>query len=97
MDVYSCRDFEPVLIEQHLAKSLGAYDVQMTDLSFSLEYERAKVRSPARSTPKLSGRDGLRGWSSKRAAGPQRPTAAAEEASAGPAIAERLRPSRLAT
>src|SRR5271165_1543640 len=34
MDVYSCRDFEPALVEQHLAKSFGAYDVQVTDVSF---------------------------------------------------------------
>jgi hypothetical protein len=67
MDVYSCRDFDASLVEQHLAKSLGAYDVQMTDVSFALEYEFAKARTPPRSTPKLSGREGLLGWSSKRA------------------------------
>jgi len=66
MDVYSCRDFDAALVEKHLAKSLGAYDVQVTDVSFALEYQFAKARSP-RSTPKLSGRDGLRGWASKRA------------------------------
>jgi S-adenosylmethionine/arginine decarboxylase-like enzyme len=42
MDVYSCRDFDPALVEQHLAKSLGAYDVQVTDVSFALEYEFAQ-------------------------------------------------------
>lgn len=67
MDVYSCRDFEPVLVEQHLAKSLGAYDVQVTDVSFALEYQFAQARGPSRSAPKPSGRDGLLGWSSKRA------------------------------
>jgi S-adenosylmethionine/arginine decarboxylase-like enzyme len=67
MDVYSCRDFDPALVEQHLAKSLGAYDVQVTDVSFALEYELAQARSPSRSAPKLSGREGLRGWSAKRA------------------------------
>jgi S-adenosylmethionine/arginine decarboxylase-like enzyme len=67
MDVYSCRDFDAALVEQHLAKSLGAYDVQITDVSFALEYEFAKARNPPRSTPKLSGREGLRGWSSGRA------------------------------
>jgi len=67
MDVYSCRDFEPALIEQHLAKSLGAYDVQITDVSFALEYEFASVQTPSRIAPKPTGRDGLRGWSSKRA------------------------------
>jgi S-adenosylmethionine/arginine decarboxylase-like enzyme len=66
MDVYSCRDFEPALIEQHLAKSLGAYDVQITDVSFALEYQFAGAKSAPRSAPKLRGRDGLRGWSSKR-------------------------------
>lgn len=67
MDVYSCRDFDPALVEQHLAKSLGAYDVQMTDVSFALEYELAQARPASRSTPKLSGRDGLLGWPSKHA------------------------------
>ena len=65
MDVYSCRDFDQGHVEQHLAKKLGAYDLQITDLSFALEYEFAKARPAPRSTPKLSGRDGLRGWSSK--------------------------------
>jgi S-adenosylmethionine/arginine decarboxylase-like enzyme len=67
MDVYSCRDFEPALVEQHLAKSLGAYDVQVTDVSFALEYGYEQARGSSRSAPKSSGRDGLRGWSSKRA------------------------------
>jgi S-adenosylmethionine/arginine decarboxylase-like enzyme len=67
MDVYSCRDFEPARVEEHLAKSLGAYDVQLTDVSFALEYEFAKARTPSRSAPKPSGRDALLGWSSKRA------------------------------
>jgi S-adenosylmethionine/arginine decarboxylase-like enzyme len=67
MDVYSCRDFDPALVEQHLAKSLGAYDVQVTDLSFALEYKFEQARRQSRSGPKLSGRDGLRGWSSNRA------------------------------
>jgi S-adenosylmethionine/arginine decarboxylase-like enzyme len=65
MDVYSCRDFEPALIEQHLAKSLGAYDLQVTDVSFALEYELARARGTSRSAPKVSGRDRLLGWSSK--------------------------------
>ena len=66
MDVYSCRDFDPALVEQHLAKSLGAYDVQITDVSFALEYQFAGGKSPPRSAPKPRGRDGLLGWSSKR-------------------------------
>jgi hypothetical protein len=67
MDVCPCRDFDAALVEKHLVKTLGAYDVQVTDVSFALEYEFAKARSAPRSTPKLNGRDGLRGWSSKRA------------------------------
>src|ERR1700733_2217122 len=39
MDVYSCRDFEPARVEEHLAKSLGAFDLQLTDVSFALEYK----------------------------------------------------------
>lgn len=67
MDVYSCRDFDAALVEQHLAKSLGAYDVQMTDVSFALEYEYEKTHRPSRSAPKPGGREGLQGWSSERA------------------------------
>jgi S-adenosylmethionine decarboxylase len=44
MDVYSCRDFEPSEVEQHLAKRLGAYDLQISDLSFSLDYEMDRTR-----------------------------------------------------
>ncbi len=47
MDVYSCRDFEPAAVESLLASRLGAYDVQLTDLSFSLEY-RTDDSPPAR-------------------------------------------------
>ena len=69
MDVYSCRDFEPSLVEQHLARSLGAYDVQVTDVSFALDYEyaKAKTQRASRCAPKRGGSDGLRGWSSKHA------------------------------
>jgi S-adenosylmethionine decarboxylase len=38
MDVYSCRDFDPRVVEAHLGKMLGAYDVQVTDVSDSLVY-----------------------------------------------------------
>ncbi len=62
LDVYSCRDFEPSAVEQHLAKRLGAYDLQVTDLSFSLEYESGRPRAAHRRTSKRSGRDSLRGW-----------------------------------
>ena len=49
MDVYSCRDFDADLVEQHLARSLGAYDVQLTDVSFALEYQFSQPRTPPRS------------------------------------------------
>lgn len=38
MDVYSCRDFDPRAVEEYLKKSLGAYHLQVTDVSTSLEY-----------------------------------------------------------
>jgi S-adenosylmethionine decarboxylase len=59
MDVYSCRDFDPAQVEQHLAAKLGAYDLQITDLSFALEFE---ADAPPRRQTKRSGRDALRGW-----------------------------------
>ena len=39
LDVYSCRDFDPLLVERHLFDALGAYDLQVTDLSESLDYK----------------------------------------------------------
>lgn len=39
MDVYSCRDFDPVAVEKFLADRLGAYDLQVTDVSAALEYK----------------------------------------------------------
>jgi S-adenosylmethionine decarboxylase len=62
MDVYSCRDFDPAKVEEHLAQKLGAYDIQVTDLSFALDYEYAKPRGPSRRAPKRNGREALRGW-----------------------------------
>jgi S-adenosylmethionine decarboxylase len=62
MDVYSCRDFDPSAVEQHLSARLGAYDVQVTDLSFALEYEVDRSRPRHRRTSRRSGRDALRGW-----------------------------------
>jgi S-adenosylmethionine decarboxylase len=61
MDVYSCRDFEPTAVEQHLSTRLGAYDLRVTDLSFSLDYEM-EPRAPRRRTTKRHGREALRGW-----------------------------------
>jgi S-adenosylmethionine decarboxylase len=41
MDVYSCRDFDPKAVELFLGERLGAYDLQVTDVSASLEYKFA--------------------------------------------------------
>lgn len=46
MDVYSCRDFDARDVEMHLVGALGAYDVQITDVSAALEYKFDK--KPAR-------------------------------------------------
>ena len=50
MDVYSCRDFDPRAVETHLAEKLGAYHLQVTDVSASLEYRYESVPAtvPAR-------------------------------------------------
>lgn len=45
MDVYSCRDFDTSAVEAHLAKMLGAYDVQVTDVSHALVYKYEAVDS----------------------------------------------------
>src|SRR5258708_884123 len=42
MDVYSCRDFDPKTVEAHLARRLGAYHLQVTDVSVALEYHFEK-------------------------------------------------------
>ena len=39
MDVYSCRDFDARLVEEHLVSKLGAYHLQVTDVSAALEYK----------------------------------------------------------
>ena len=46
MDVYSCRDFDTTEVERFLAARLGAYDLQVTDVSAALEYKFAD--QPAR-------------------------------------------------
>ena len=38
MDVYSCRDFDTAAVERFLSERLGAYDLQVTDVSASLVY-----------------------------------------------------------
>ena len=45
MDVYSCRDFDPADVERFLASRIGAYDVQVTDVSHSLVYKYADAAS----------------------------------------------------
>ena len=67
MDVYSCRDFDTARLERHLAMNLGAYDTQVTDLSFALDYSFAKDGGPSPIRTKRSGRDPLHGWPSKDA------------------------------
>jgi S-adenosylmethionine decarboxylase len=46
MDVYSCRDFDTTAVERFLSERLGAYDLQVTDVSAALEYKFAD--QPAR-------------------------------------------------
>ena len=41
MDVYSCRDFDSSSVETLLTERLGAYDLQITDVSEALEYRFA--------------------------------------------------------
>jgi S-adenosylmethionine decarboxylase len=53
MDVYSCRDFDPVAVETFLAERLGGYDLQVTDVSAALEYRFAD--KPARPEAPVTG------------------------------------------
>ena len=62
MDVYSCRDFDPAAVESLLASRLGAYDLQLTDLSFSLEYNVDATRPAKRRSTRAPKANGLRGW-----------------------------------
>ena len=41
MDVYSCRDFNAAEVEKLLSERLGAYDLQVTDVSAALDYKFA--------------------------------------------------------
>lgn len=45
MDVYSCRDFDPRTVEKQLQRKLGAYDLQLTDVSDALFY-RLEEKTP---------------------------------------------------
>jgi S-adenosylmethionine/arginine decarboxylase-like enzyme len=65
MDVYSCRDFDSALVREHLEKRLGAYDTQITDVSFALEYEFDKPRKAPRKQPVAGADMLLRGWTGK--------------------------------
>lgn len=53
MDVYSCRDFASEDVEKFLTERLGAYDLQVTDVSASLEYRFAD--KPARPEHQVTG------------------------------------------
>jgi S-adenosylmethionine decarboxylase len=65
MDVYSCRDFEPAQVEEHLARRLGAYDVQITDVSFALEYQFDRPRTPSHRAPKRDEQDAPSAWAKR--------------------------------
>jgi S-adenosylmethionine decarboxylase len=53
MDVYSCRDFDPGHVQRHLEERLGAYDVQVTDVSAALQYELDAPSSRSHGTAAL--------------------------------------------
>ena len=53
MDVYSCRDFDAADVERFLSERLGAYDLQVTDVSAALEYRFAD--KPARPEVPVAG------------------------------------------
>ncbi len=49
MDVYSCRDFDTQEVESFLESRIGAYDIQITDVSAALVYKYEST--PARIEP----------------------------------------------
>jgi S-adenosylmethionine decarboxylase len=53
MDVYSCRDFDTMSVEKLLTERLGAYDLQVTDVSEALDYKFAA--KPVRPEAELVG------------------------------------------
>ena len=55
MDVYSCRDFDPSAVEGFLRERIGAYDLQVTDVSASLLYRFDSKAAPVRRQRKKSG------------------------------------------
>lgn len=67
MDVYSCRDFDPSHVESHLAKKLGAYDLQITDVSAALIYEYEQEAASSKKKAPREPKDALRGWARKTA------------------------------
>jgi hypothetical protein len=59
LDVCAAFDFDSMRVEQVLVRRLGAYDLQVTDLTFALEYEHG---SAPRKASRRDGRESLRGW-----------------------------------
>lgn len=55
MDVYSCRDFDPIKVEDHLRTFLGAYDLQVTDVSAALDYKYEHTATQTIPAPAPSG------------------------------------------
>jgi S-adenosylmethionine decarboxylase len=53
MDVYSCREFDTMSVEKLLTERLGAYDLQVTDVSEALDYKFAA--KPVRPEAELVG------------------------------------------
>ena len=47
MDVYSCRDFDAGQVERLLNERLGAFDLQVTDVSAALDYKFASTPTHA--------------------------------------------------
>lgn len=53
MDVYSCRDFDTTAVENFLMDRIEAYDIQVTDVSASLDYKFASKAAKAEHVPAL--------------------------------------------
>lgn len=50
LDVYSCRDFDPAVVERMLEKHLRAHSLKLTDLTHSLVYDVKAERRPLSAT-----------------------------------------------
>ena len=68
MDVFSCRDFDPSVVESHLVDRLEAYDIQITDVSASLVYAFDKPKANVKDTRKRLPAASLRRWPVKKTA-----------------------------